>query len=96
MCKIVKLHVADLAQTFLHLYPNRHYVSGQCINDERLYKSSLQRMKRESVLHKLHVYHTLTWQSIQRKERLCNSCQAEIGDEFHCMLASKELQAIRK
>ena len=94
MCKIVKL--ADLAQTFLHLCPNRHYVYGQYINDERLYKSSLQRMKRESDLHELHVYHTLTRQSIQRVERLCNLCQAETGDEFHYMLASKELQAIRK
>ena len=31
---------------------------GQPLNDERLYKSTLQRMKRESVFHKL--YHTLT------------------------------------
>ena len=36
------------------------------------------------------------WQRIQRDERLCNLCQAEIGDEFHYMLVCKELQAIRK
>ena len=35
-------------------------------------------------------------QRIQRDERLCNVCQAEIGDEFHYMLVCKELQAIRK
>ena len=33
-------------------------MSGQPLNDERLYKSTLQRVKRESVFHEL--YHTLT------------------------------------
>ena len=36
------------------------------------------------------------WQRIQRDERLCNLCQAEIGDEFHYMFVCEELQAIRK
>ena len=36
------------------------------------------------------------WQSIQREERICNLCQAEIGDGFHYMLVCKELQAIIK
>ena len=39
---------------------------------------------------------TSRWQRIQRDERLCKLCQAEIGDEFHYMLVCKELQAIRK
>ena len=33
---------------------------------------------------------------IQREERLCNLCPAEIGDEIHYILVCKELQAIRK
>ena len=34
------------------------------------------------------------WQNLQREVRLCNLCQAEIGDEFHHVCL--ELEEVRK
>lgn len=36
------------------------------------------------------------WHNIDRQERLCNLCHAEMGDEYHYIFVCKELKEVRK
>ena len=71
-----------------------NFVFEQCLESLPI-KQQIFFMQIRTRNHRLPI-ETSRWQSIQREERLCTLCQAEIGDEFHDILVCKQLQAIRK